>query len=75
MSQETLILNHLKRGQSISPIQALNDYGCFRLGARICDLKKKGYNIKTETIHNNHKHFAKYSLHIKTDLFSSPHTI
>ena len=44
-----MILSHLKRFGSIEPLTALRDYGIYRLGARIADLRQEGYNIITET--------------------------
>jgi len=46
----------------ITPIDALNLYGCFRLGARIWDLRDKGHDTKTEIITKNGKNFAMYHL-------------
>ena len=48
MSQESQIFSHLKRYGKINPMQALTNYGCFRLAARIYDLRAKGYRIETE---------------------------
>lgn len=39
-SQNTQILKALKKGARITPMDALKRFGCFRLGARIADLKK-----------------------------------
>ena len=61
-SQNKQILNHLESGKTITPIDALNLFGCFRLGARIHDLKSEGYDIKTEIRTVNGKRFAEYSL-------------
>ena len=47
MSQNAQILADLKRGRVITPLQALNSYGCFRLAARIKELRDQGHNIKT----------------------------
>ncbi len=69
MSQEQLILNHLKSGRSLTPLKALELYGCFRLGARIHELKTKGYKIITSFVKNNGKKFASYKLGFKRDLF------
>ena len=33
---------------SISPVEAMQDLGCMRLGARVYDLKRDGYAIKKE---------------------------
>ena len=35
-SQNRLILAHLRTGATITGIEALNLYGCFRLPSRIC---------------------------------------
>jgi hypothetical protein len=58
-----MILADLKKGVKVTPLNALSDYGCFRLGARIHDLKRQGYNIKSEMVTNvQGKRFARYSL-------------
>ena len=51
MTQEIQILNYLKTGKKLSPLEALKKFGCFRLGARIFDLKQKGHNIDLSLIH------------------------
>lgn len=65
-SQNAMIREYLEAGHSITPIDALNMFGCFRLGARIADLKKEGLDIRTEIVHDdvndNRKRWAKYSL-------------
>jgi hypothetical protein len=62
-SQCTNILNHLLSGKTINPLQALNKYGCFRLGARIYDLKQDGFNIDNRMIiAKNGKKYAEYSM-------------
>lgn len=50
LTQKNVILAHLKRFGSIEPLTALREYGCYRLGARIADLRRDGYNIITETM-------------------------
>lgn len=52
-------------------LEALNIYGIMRLASRINDLKKMGYDIKTEMIHgDNGKRYARYSLnHTQGELF------
>ena len=44
------VLSHLKSGKSITPLEALSEYGCFRLGARIYDLKKDGHPIHKQMV-------------------------
>lgn len=61
MSQNENILNHLKQGP-ITAIEALNHYGCFRLAARIKDLRRSGYAITTETVKDGDKQYARYHL-------------
>ena len=62
MTQNDKILFHLKKKKKINPIEALNDYGCFRLSARILDLRKEGHNIKTNFVTNKktNKTYAEY---------------
>tara|TARA_R100001460_G_scaffold101327_1_gene145224 strand:+ start:190 stop:387 length:198 start_codon:yes stop_codon:yes gene_type:complete len=62
MSQNNQILSYLEKGKKITPIDALNKFGCFRLSARILDLRQKGHNIITENITKDGKTFARYSL-------------
>lgn len=47
LTHKQQILNHLQKCGSITPLEALQMYGCFRLGARVCDLRKEGYPILT----------------------------
>lgn len=53
---------HILAGKSITPMQALEKFGIFRLSARILDLRQEGYDIATEIVHKNGKRFAKYQL-------------
>jgi len=48
MTQKQMILQHMKETGSITPGTALEEYGCFRLAARIADLKDDGVEIRTE---------------------------
>ena len=61
-SQNEKILAYLKRGNGITAIQALTKFGCFRLAARISNLRNEGNNIKTVMVHKSGKTFAKYVL-------------
>jgi hypothetical protein len=64
VSQEQLVLQHLKSGKSLTPIEALNRYGIFRLSARIHRLRDAGHIIRTENITNptGTKTYAAYRL-------------
>ncbi len=66
-SQNAQILLHLQDFGSITPIQALEMYGCFRLGARIYDLRKQGVEIVSKSVEfvtkSGHRgSYASYSL-------------
>jgi|TARA_R110000751_G_scaffold10654_2_gene38614 hypothetical protein len=61
-TQKQNILKHLQDGSSITPLTALESYGCFRLAAIVFDLKKEGWNIKTNITKNSKKKFAVYNL-------------
>ena len=62
MSQNKQILNYLLSGKKLTPITALNKFGCFILSARILALRKEGHNITTENVTRKGKTFAEYSL-------------
>lgn len=60
-SQESAILGDLQAGLSITPLDALNRFGCFRLAAVIFNLRKQGYKIITgEGTSADGKRFARY---------------
>ena len=69
VSQSEQILSYLKAGNTITPIEALERFGCFRLGARVSDLKEEGYNIVNEWESKGRKKYAKYKLIPKETLF------
>lgn len=47
MSQNGRIIDYLTRHGSITQLDAMRDLGIMRLGARVFDLKERGYNIQT----------------------------
>jgi len=61
-TQRRMILKHLKMGKTITQLEALKQYGCMRLSARIWDLKDLGVNIGKNMVKRNGKRFAKYYL-------------
>jgi len=52
----------LMLGYGITPLQALEKWGCMRLSARIEELRKAGYPIVTEMAKQNGKTFARYRM-------------
>ena len=63
-TQKEAILRHLQSGKTITPLEALNLYGCYRLGARIWELRDEGYKIQSETVKQGKKTFSSYRLTI-----------
>ena len=62
-SQNALIKGWLLNGYSLTQLEALNQFGCFRLAARISDLRDKGLNVVTDMITlDNGKRVARYFL-------------
>jgi len=61
-SQNKEILNYLKAGRPITPIEALELFGCLRLSGRIYDLRNDGHKIEMKLVKNGKKNFAEYRL-------------
>lgn len=62
MSQNQQIKKALNRGEKVTPITALKRFGCFRLSARISNLRDEGMKIKTKFKTVKGKTFAEYSI-------------
>lgn len=67
MTQNGLILNHLQTYGSITSKEAVELYGCYRLSARIADLRGMGHEIKSTTESGKNRygessHWTRYSL-------------
>lgn len=67
MTQCERILRHMQDYGSITQAEAVTEYGCYRLGARIWDLRAQGVPIKSETVTGKNRYgertcFARYSL-------------
>jgi hypothetical protein len=61
-SQTALIKGWLLNGRSITQLDALNMFGCFRLAARIANIRQEGFDIVTDMITVNDKRVANYRL-------------
>ncbi len=66
-SQCEKILNHLKANGSITPLEAMSEYGIMRLASRISDLKDQGYKIRSAIVSSRNRngdkvHYSVYSL-------------
>lgn len=49
-SQKELVLAYMEAHGSITPLEAERHIGCMRLGARIWDLRREGYDIISELV-------------------------
>ena len=62
-TQKIAILAHMRKHRTITALEALDQYQCFRLAARIKDLRDDGHQIHTETLEiTTGKHIAEYVL-------------
>ncbi len=62
--QRDAILVYMAAGNRITSMEALKRFGCFRLGARIWDLKHAGYPIGSQMVTDAEtgKRFTEYWL-------------
>lgn len=58
MSQKARIKKYLQSGKSLTPMQALKKFGCFRISARVHELRKEGLNI----VDVSKKNYSQYKL-------------
>ena len=61
-SQKQNVLEYLEIGNKITPLEALYQFGSFRLSAIIFDLRQEGFNIITHNKTVDGKTFAEYEL-------------
>lgn len=67
MNQNDRILRHLRDNGSITPLDALSEYGIMRLASRISDLRSMGYDISREMVLSRNRYgeatrYARYTL-------------
>ena len=76
-SQADHIALFLESGHELTAIDALEMFGCFRLAARIKDLRQRGIQIETLDREANGKRFAAYRLRrpVQRSLFGSSLTM
>ena len=67
-TQKELIIDHLRNFGTLEPLEALREYGIYRLGARISELRSQGFQISKEMVASTSRitgktvYYAKYSL-------------
>ena len=47
LTQKDKIIAYIHKYGSITPLDALREFGCMRLATRVFELKEDGYRIKT----------------------------
>lgn len=67
LPQKDRVMKYLKDFGSITPLDALKDLGIMRLGARIWELIREGWNISRETEHSKNRYgkstrYARYRM-------------
>lgn len=67
MSHSEMILRHMERFGSITALEAMQEYGIMRLGARIWDLRHEGHDIASEFVTGKNRYgettrYARYTL-------------
>ena len=65
-AQNAQILAHLEAGKTITWLDALQDFRCSRLAARVYDLKQEGHKIDKEMVKVGEKRVARYWLEPKS---------
>lgn len=77
LSQGEQILQYLKGGHTLTTLEALNYFNCFRLASRISDLRREGHPIVSDMIKtsSSKKRVARYRLanvHAQTSIEMTP---
>ena len=62
MTQEAAIREYLLAGREVTPLEALDRWGCLRLAARIDALRHAGLDIETVIERRGRKRYARYRL-------------
>lgn len=67
MTQTDMILDYMRECKSITPLDAIREFGCLRLAARIADLERNGWVIRHDREHGKNRYgkpvrYARYHL-------------
>jgi hypothetical protein len=66
MSQSLAIQRHLAAGHSLTQLEALKRFGCLRLGARMHELKREHWPVRSEYVSvGNGKRVKRYWFNCK----------
>lgn len=61
-SQNARIIDYLATGRPLTPLVALQRFSCFRLGARVHELKRQGHPITSRLVKRGEARVAEYRL-------------
>ena len=66
-TQTDRIIRHIQDYGSITPVEAMQEYGIMRLASRMCDIKRAGYNVRREMVTGRNRYgesttYARYFL-------------
>lgn len=69
IKQTENILRFMQDYGEITPMDALREFGCMRLAARISDLRRDGHQITSRIVHDINRygqrtHYAAYRLEV-----------
>ena len=64
-AQNARIRMYLETGRPLTPMDALVRFNCFRLAARIKDLRNEGVAINSELVHKDGKKYSKYFMDLR----------
>ena len=62
LTQESMVLDYLLSGNTITPLQALEKFSSFRLSSIIHRLRHKGYTIEMRLEGEGKQKYARYNL-------------
>lgn len=66
MSQCSAILQHLEAGNTLTPLQAFQMYGCLALHSRCAELRKRGHEIDCQLVETSSgKRVGLYSIPVR----------
>ena len=65
VKQTELVLMYLKQYGTITPVDAMREFGIMRLASRVSDLKRAGFNIQSRMKQSTNRfgkpvHYAEY---------------
>ena len=61
-SRAQRLLMHLVKGRTINGMQALRQFGLYRLSAAIHNFRKRGFTIETKMVQRNGNKYGVYKL-------------